>query len=86
MKAMAVLPLAERPKRSAEIVLRRRPVERNPLARLLLQRRTIGRDRLLEPRRPALPLAERLKRIAEIAVGRHTAASPWREGSVTLVA
>ena len=53
-------------KRIAEIVLRHRPVERNPLARPLLQRRAIGRDRLLEPCRPALPLAERRERIAKI--------------------
>ena len=45
------LPLPEPKERAAKIVLGHRPVERNPLARHLLQRRTIGRDRLLEPRR-----------------------------------
>ena len=54
------LPLAEPLERIAEIVLRRRPVERHALARPFLQRLAIGRDRLLKLRRPALPLAERL--------------------------
>ena len=45
-------------------------LERNPLAGPLLQRRAIGRDRLLEPRRPALPLAERRERKAEIVLRR----------------
>ena len=45
-------------------------MERNPLARLFLQRRAIGRHRLLQPRRPALPLAERRERIAEIVLRR----------------
>ena len=63
-----VLPLAERRKRIAEIVLRGRPLERGPLPCVFLQRRAIGRHRLLELRRPALPLAERRKRIAEIVL------------------
>ena len=56
--------------RDALIAEARRPVERNPFARPFLQRRAIGRDRLLEPRRPALPLAERQERIAEIVLRR----------------
>ena len=67
------VPLSRSPsalERIAEIVLRRRPVERNPLARPFLQRRAIGRHRLLQPRRPALPLPERLERIAEIVLRR----------------
>src|ERR1700733_1291336 len=36
-----------------------RPVERNPLARELLQRSAIGVHRTLEPRRPALALSQR---------------------------
>ena len=52
------------------------------LARHLLQRRAIGRHRLLEPRRPALPLAEPIERVAEIAlrrrpVERHAFARPF---------
>ena len=62
------LPLAERCERSAEVVLRLRPVERNPLARPFLRRRATGRHRLLEPRRPALPLAEPPERKAEIVL------------------
>ena len=41
-------------------------MERNPLARPLRQRRAKSRDRLLEPRCPALPRAECVERIAEI--------------------
>ena len=41
------------------IVLRPRPVERHAFARPFLQRRPIGRNRLLKPRRPALSLPER---------------------------
>ena len=52
------LPLPELPERDAEIVLRHRPVERNPLASVFLQRGAIGRDRLLQTRRPALPRPE----------------------------
>ena len=44
--------------RNAEIVLGHGPVERHALAGLFLQRRAIGGDRLLEPRRPALALSE----------------------------
>ncbi len=56
--------------RSALIAGAPRPVERNPIARQFLQRRAIGRDRLLEPRRPAFPLAERQERTAEIVLSR----------------
>jgi hypothetical protein len=45
-------------------------LERHPLARPFLQRRAVGRHRLIEPRRVALPLAQRLERIAEIVTGR----------------
>ena len=41
-----------------EVVLRHRPIQRNPLARPFLQRLAIGRDRLLQPLRAALPLAQ----------------------------
>src|SRR5260370_868668 len=41
----------ERLQRAAEVVLRRRPVERPPLARPLLQGQMVGRHRLLQPRR-----------------------------------
>jgi hypothetical protein len=44
-----------------------RPVERNAIARPLLQRGAKGRHRLLKTGRPALRRPERLKRIAEIA-------------------
>ena len=40
--------------------------ERHALAGAFLQRRPVGRDRLLQPRRPALALAERLERVAEV--------------------
>ena len=71
------LPLPERLKRKAEIVLRHRPVERNALAGSFLQRRAKGRDRLLKTRRPALPLPERLKRNAEIHLRRRALARPF---------
>jgi hypothetical protein len=53
-----------------KIVLRRRPVERHAFARPFLQRRAVGRDRLLKARRPALPLTEREERVAEIVLRR----------------
>ena len=56
------------PERVAEIYLRHRPVERHAFARPFLQSRAVGRDRLLEPRRPALPPPERLERSAEIVL------------------
>src|SRR5262249_3527567 len=62
------LPLPKPEKRKAEIVLRHRPIERNPLAGMFLQRLAIGRNRLLELFRPALALAEAKKRIAEIVL------------------
>src|SRR5207302_792374 len=62
----------------------RRPVERHPVARTLLERRAVGGDRLLETRRPALPRPEPRERIAEVVLGRrpverHPTASPFRE-------
>ena len=42
----AALPLAKPKQREAEVVLRRRPVERHPIARPFLQCRAEGRDRL----------------------------------------
>jgi hypothetical protein len=62
------LTLFERGERIAEIVLRRRPVERNALLRPFLQRGAMGRDRLLKTRRPALTLPEIQERIAEIVL------------------
>jgi len=50
------LSLAQHFESSAEIHLRHRPAKRNPLARLLFQRRLIGRHCLLEASRAALPL------------------------------
>src|SRR5450631_1165415 len=64
----AALALAERLERSAEIVLRPGPLERDAHAGPFLQRRPIGGDRLLETRRAALALAERGERIAEIVL------------------
>ena len=54
---------------NAEIVLGRRPIERHPLARPYLQRRTVGCERLFNPRRPAPPLAKPLQCIAKIVLG-----------------
>ena len=65
------VPLSRSPeprKRGAEVVLRRRPVERHPLARPFLQRGAVGRDRLLQPRRAALALPERPERGAEVVL------------------
>ena len=56
--ASASLQPPVRIERVAEIVLGRRPVERHALAGPFLQRRAIGGDRLLQPRRAALALAE----------------------------
>src|ERR1700722_20356306 len=64
----SALALAERAKRETEIVLSRRPIERNAVARAFLKPRAKGRDRLLEPRRSALALAERPKRETEIVL------------------
>jgi hypothetical protein len=58
--------LSKRTQCNAEIVLRPRPIERNPFARPLLQRRTISRYRLIEPCRSSLSLAERAERDAQI--------------------
>ena len=65
----AALVRAERDQRIAEIVLSRRPLDRNQLLGPFLQRRAIGGDRLLKPRRSGLPLPERPQRIAEIVLG-----------------
>ena len=54
---------------------RHRPLERNPLARIFLQRLAIGRHRLFQLARPALPLAEACKRSAEIVL-RHRPVAP----------
>jgi hypothetical protein len=61
---------AKRRERIAEIVLRPRPFEWNPLARELLQRQAMGLNCLLEPRWSALALAERAKRETEIVLSR----------------
>ena len=45
-------PAPGRPGRNAEFNLCRRPAEQIPIARLLLQRRAIGGNRRLKPRRP----------------------------------
>ena len=41
---------------------------RSRVLRKNFQRRAVGGDRLLEPRRPALPLAKALERSAEIVL------------------
>ena len=51
-----------------KIFLRLRPQKWDALADMFLQRRAIGGDGLLEPRRPALARAKGLKRIAEIVL------------------
>jgi hypothetical protein len=50
--------------RDALIAITLRPVERTLLTRTLLKRGVIGRDRLLEPRRPTLPLGDQAERAA----------------------
>ena len=44
------------------------PVERHKLARVFRQRRAVGRDRLLQPRRPALARTQRQERAAEVVL------------------
>src|SRR6516164_5826812 len=77
----AALALAQRRQREAEVVLRRRPVERHPIARPLLQRQAVGRNRLGQMRRAALPPAQPRQRAAEVVlrrrpVERHPIARP----------
>jgi hypothetical protein len=60
----------KRAERTAEIVLRTGPLERDALAGPFLQRHPKGGERLLQARRAALAPAERSKRIAEIVLGR----------------
>src|SRR5260370_8348949 len=60
--------VAECGEREGEVVLRRRPVERDALADPFLQRLTIGGDSFLQLFGPALPLPERPERVAEIVL------------------
>ena len=65
----AVLALAERLERVAEVVLGRGPLQRDALARSDLQGGAIGADRLFEPLGAVLALAERRERGAEVVLG-----------------
>ena len=76
----ADLALANCGKRSAEIVLCRRPVERRALAGELLQRGAVGRNCPLQPHRPWLALAEVPERSAEASAVRSPPPPPRRAG------
>src|SRR6202453_1457764 len=64
------LAFAKRLERSAEIVLRRSPLEGNAFAREFLQRLAKSRHSALQRRYPALAFAKRLERSAEIVLRR----------------